>query len=457
VLNLRFHWSYGVAGVAVVFCVLLSGLWHLYSPTPPSVTIHWNTVHQTIDGFGASATGYVGKFTPERADQFFDKKTGLGLSLLRLNVIPDTADSDCGCVSNDAPYQCVAGKQSQILTGDLLVAQLAMARGVHIVASPWSPPGQMKSTGKFCGVGQMKADPSNYLEYAERLASFPALMKANGVSIEAMSVQNEPDVENEGYDTCGWTGQQLHDFIPFLAKALSDAGFKEIKIAAPEESEWTFDKLDAVMKDPAVAEKVGLVFGHGYRTAKPSGLPETGGRHVWQTEVSDFTKFDGSMADGLKWAQHIHEYMTIGTNAWMFWSLDCREKFYSKENNMCLTDRGGHFAKRAYVLGQYAKFVRPGWQRIGVANQGNLLVTAYKGPEQAFAIVVVNTGTRAVRNQTFVLNGVTSQQALAEPWITSSAASLERRSAVPLTANGTVLTYTIPAQSVVTFEGRAAD
>jgi glucuronoarabinoxylan endo-1,4-beta-xylanase len=418
------------------------------------VVVHWETVHQTIDGFGASATGYSGMFTDGQADRFFDPQKGLGLSLLRLNAIPTTVPDDCYCVSNSPGYSCVKGEKSQVLAGDLRVAQLAKERGARIFASPWSPPAEMKSSGKFCGVGSMKSDPALYANYAERLADYHRLLKANGILLEALSIQNEPDIENDGYDTCRWTGQQIHDFIPYLAEALERNGANDVKIAAPEESEWTFDLLSATAKDAAVFEKVGLILGHGYHSVKPSGLPETNGQHVWQTETSEFTKFDGSMTDGLKWAQSIHEYLTIGANAWMFWSLDCGEQFYNQANNMCLTDQRSRLAKRAFVLGQYAKFVRPGWQRIGVSNQGGLLITAYKSPENKFAIVVVNGTAKDARDQEFRLLGMASHSAI-EPWITSASSSLERRSPLTLNATTTSFSFTIPAESVVTFVGRA--
>ncbi len=443
-----------LVGVALlVAATLLTGLWRFHARPQESVVIHWNTTHQTIDGLGASATGYIGAFTREKADQFFDEKTGLGLSLLRLAIVPDTVNEDCGCVSNNSPFKCVAGSKSQILSGDLQIAQLAAARGVRLIASPWSPPAEMKTSGTFCGVGSMKGNPENYAEYASHLASFPALLKANGIALDAISIQNEPDLENDKYDTCRWTGQQIHDFIPYLYEALNAAGFETIKIAAPEESEWTFDLLDPAMKDTAVAGKIGLIMGHAYRAERPSGLPDVGGRHVWQTEASGSDRFDGGMKDGLQWARYIHNYMTIGTNAWMYWSLDCSEQFYNKKNNMCLTDERGRLAKRAYVLGQYAKFVRPGWQRIGVTNRGSLLVTAYKGPENKFAIVAVNNGEWEVRNQTFELRGVTGLHPRVAPWITSTSLSLQKQPEIPLPPDGTEFAYTIPAASVVTFEG----
>lgn len=76
------------------------------------------------------------------------------------------------------------------------------------------------------------------------------------------------------------------------------------------------------------------------------------------------------MTDAITWAQYIHNYMTVGVNAWMYWMLDCVPKYFNQSNNMCLTDQKSNFAKRAYVFGQYAKFIRPGWRRVGVRNRG---------------------------------------------------------------------------------------
>jgi glucuronoarabinoxylan endo-1,4-beta-xylanase len=444
---------YAGASLLLLGGIFLVFAWTRWRPVA-QITIDWNATHQTIDGFGASATGYNDTFTPVEADRFFSVTTGLGLSLLRIRVIPDTIDADCGCVSNSTPYSCVVGPKTQIVSGDLQIAKLAAARGVRLFAAAWSPPGAMKSSGGYCTKGSMNGTLANYTTYADTLASFPDLLKTNGISIYAMSMQNEPNIENANYDTCTWTAQQVHDFIPYLSSALSASGFGGIKIALPEESGWTFDLMNKSMEDPLVVSHVGLVMGHAYGVQRPASIPSTNGRHVWQTEVSNNYRYDGKMSDAVGWARSIHNYLSIGANAWMYWSLDCGPTYYNHDDNECLTDQHGNFAKRAYVLGQYAKFIRPGWQRIDVRNDGRLLVTAYKGPEKEFAIVVVNGSRWAVRNQSFGLNGIASQRSRVTPWLTSASASLSVRPPVSLTSNGTAFAYTIPARSVVTFRGQ---
>jgi glucuronoarabinoxylan endo-1,4-beta-xylanase len=419
-----------------------------------AITINWNSTYQTIDGFGASATGYTGSFSAAKADKFFEPVTGLGLSLLRLSIVPDTVNEDCTCEANSAPSTCVAGSKSQIVAGDLQVAQLAVARGVSILAAPWSPPPAMKSSRTFCAGGSLIGNSFNYAAYAAALASFPALLEANRVSISALSIQNEPDVTNDGYNTCTWTAQQIHDFIPYLSSALGAAGFGSIKIAIPEESNWGFELMKTAIEDPRVAQDVKLIFGHAYGVDNPSNIPSTNGRHVWQTEVGDSSTFDGGMTNAMKWAVNIHNYMSIGANAWMYWNLDCGVTYFNHDINMCLTDNKSNLAKRAYVLGQYSKFIRPGWRRIEATNSGSLLVTAYKGPADDFAIVVINTSPWIARHPSFNLNRTVSQRFKITPWITSTSFSLSPQPAIFSAVDGTTFAYTIPPNSVVTFQGR---
>jgi glucuronoarabinoxylan endo-1,4-beta-xylanase len=418
-------------------------------PVDP-IVVNWNSPHQIIDGFGASATGYVESLSQQQAEQFFSPEKGLGLSLLRIRPIADTLDEDCGCVANAEPYKCVQNPASQIVAGDLQVAKLASSYGVKLIATPWSPPAAMKSSGKYCGGGKFIDTAENRSRYAGQLMDFVSLLRSHKLSIEALSIQNEPDVENN-YDTCRWTDRQIHDFIPVLNKALSDSGNSNVKIAAPEQSIWSFDLMSASMKDPAIAPMIGIVYAHAYESENPSGLPAVGNRHVWQTEASSPKRYDGGMTDALAWARSIHNYMTIGVNAWMYWSLDCGKKHFHQDTNMCLSGADEKLAKRAYVLGQFAKFVRPGWQRVGVLNKGSLLVTAFKSPLGRLAIVVINPGDSPARQQSFVVNGVSQDRFKIVPWITSDSQSLEAQAPIPLEEGHSAFTATVPGHSVVTF------
>jgi len=422
--------------------------------TPSPVTVNWNTPEQTIDGFGGAAADFTSALPNNLADFFFTTSSGIGLSILRTQIMPDLADCQALATNAGAPtsYCITVASGATSLTGEPLVAQQAVARGItYVWSSSWSPPSSMKSNGVFYQGGNFIGTPSNYTAYAAALASYPAFMAGYGVPIHAISPQNEPDI-SQTYPSALWTAQQFHDFIPYLYSALQTAGSGSVQIGFPENSAWSsnYDGFAATaMNDPSVATDVGIMAQHGY--AGDTNIPvSTYGKHLWITEdSSQSSTYDGSMTDALSWARIIHNYLTVANaNAFVWWFLSDMPGNGNGTDNAALTDINGNIPLRAYVTGNWSKFVRPGWNRVGVTNNGPLLVSAFEGPTGGTAIVVVNTGA-GVNNQVF--NVSTTMGTSVVPWVTSSTQNLQSQANVSVSSGS--FTYTIPANSVVTFAG----
>ena len=401
------------------------GVWLFTEFRGQHVVINWTELHQEIDGFGASSGSdmpELNAITEPRADMFFDPVKGIGLSLLRTQIQPD-------------------GSSLEIVT-----AQKAAARGAKVWAAPWTPPANYKTNGTREKGGYLIA--SNYPGWASSLAGYVKLMQSKGVAIYALSVQNEPDV-SQTYDSCLYTAQNIHDFVPYLYSAFQSTGGVDTKIMIAEQSQWAFDLTDTAMADPSVAEHVGILAAHDYGNQKI--LAHNAGKiHLWETEVSGAPtnrKFDGSIRDGLKWASKIHQFLTVANvNAWHWWTLMTDE-----DDNGGLTDMHGSPAKRMYILGNWSKFVRPGWHRIGANFSASIQVSAFKDPEsRAFAIVAINTNRFPIA-QTVSLQGFSTDSII--PWVTSNNLSLAPQ--VPVAVNGSKFTYRLPASSVTTFTGTA--
>jgi glucuronoarabinoxylan endo-1,4-beta-xylanase len=404
-------------------------------------TINWNDVRQTIDGFGASSADFLLPLTPAQADFFFTTK-GIGLSILRTQIIPDRATCDAefrkgGCSESNG----------QILNGELETAKLAAVRGAIVFSTPWSPPGAFKNNGSFKNGGSLLS--SHYADWAKDIAGYVTMMADNGVPLYAVSVQNEPNMTVD-YGSCRYTAREIHDFVPYLYSALHSAGVGSTKIMIGEQSAWAFDLSSTAMADPKVESEVGILAAHGY--AGQIQPLQTGRTRLWQTEASSGSPtYESSMVDGMGWALKIHEYLAVANvNAWLWWFLTNMPSQGEGKDNSALTDFWGNFPKRAYVTGQWSKFIRPGWSRIGVSDYyGPLRITAFKDPEhQSFAIVAVNPGGSDVL-QTFVLNGVAPRSVT--PWITSEQLSLVPQTPVPVKEGRFV--YALPASSVTTFSG----
>lgn len=431
----------------IVLLLLLVPMVFVQTEFSRVAVIRANEADQVIDGFGGSCADFYEPLSPEMADFFFTP-SGIGLSLLRIQVVPSLAD--CRSYFGRTGGNCVKVESgATVLKGELAVAQQAIARGVTVWSTPWSPPASMKSNGSFINGGKLL--PNYYSGWAQSMADFVSLLKSNGVSLYAISVQNEPDLTTD-YGSATFSSQELHDFVPYLHSALRSKGVEETKIMISEASGWNFRLTWASMSDPGVAGDVGILAAHGYGSTSMVA-PASFGKHVWQTEdSSESGTYDGGMTDALSWATKIHMYLALTqVNAWHWWFLSDGIKYGNGTDNAALTDINLNYPKRAYVTGQWSKFVRPGWHRIGVSYSGPLQITAFKSADDnSFAIAVVNPGNTVIR-QTYVLDDI--QAKFVNPWATSSTLSLAPLRRVSVV--GSTFTYEMPAQSVVTFTGTA--
>jgi glucuronoarabinoxylan endo-1,4-beta-xylanase len=411
--------------------------------------LDWEEVHQRIDGFGASSA-WRSQWTSTQADMFFSTNcgtglarngstfpfSGIGLSLLRTRIAPGAT------------------------TVEQSIMQMAQARGARVWSAPWSPQTTFK-TANASGVlsvngGGFNGTPANYQAYANQLAGYVAAMKSSyGVDLYALSVQNEPDFNTTNYESCVWTGQQIHDFVPYLSAALTASNVGATRIMIPESENWNASSLyTTAMNDASVAPLVGIIANHNYVAdnsvgdqAPPAALP-TYGKALWETEVAKLSGDDSSINDGLYWAGRVHRFLTgPEANAWHYWWLIA---YGSGNGGLC--DTNDVPAKRMYALGNFSRFVRPGFFRIGTATTGSTWVSSYRElTNRQFAVVAINASTNAV-TQTFYLTNAAAGSVV--PWITSASSSLTAQPAVSLT-NG-AFSYLLPRESVVTFAGQAA-
>ena len=407
-------------------------------------TVNWTNVHQRIDGFGASSA-WRSTWSDAQADMFFSTNTGIGLSLLRNRIAATNSTS-----ASATPT-----------TSEWSIMQKAQARGAKVWSAPWTPASGFKSNngpngGNYLGSG---ANVTN-LNYASQLANYVYSMKITyGVNLYAISVQNEPDANVTTYEACKWTGQQIHDFTTNLYNALVAKGMGSTKIIIPESQNWSSNPTlyTTTMNDANVAPMVGIIANHNYVAnnlvgdLNPPAAVNSYGKALWETEVATLGgTFDPSITNAMYWARRLHLFLTgPEVNAWHYWWL-----ISGNADNEGLTDTSGNPAKRMYVLGQWSRFVRPGYYRIGASNTGNALISAYNDTNSGnFAIVAVNTNVSTAISQTFNLTNFTVTGSVT-PWITSSNLSLASQS--PVVVGGSSFAYTLPALSVVTFVGQGS-
>ena len=143
----------------------------------------------------------------------------------------------------------------------------------------------------------------------------------------------------------------------------------------------------------------------------------------------------------------IYAALTTGNaSAWHYWWLDQVNGNQTNEGLM----RNGVPAKRFYVVGNWSKFVRPGFTRVNLTGGPNGVdATAFLGPDGTLVLVAINTSSTAV-SFSATIQGVSP--ATLTPWTTSASANLNSGTAIKL-SNGR-FTGTLPGSSVVSFVGK---
>ncbi|HXS16814.1 MAG TPA: glycoside hydrolase family 30 beta sandwich domain-containing protein, partial [Polyangiaceae bacterium] len=207
--------------------------------------------------------------------------------------------------------------------------------------------------------------------------------------------------------------------------------------------------------DPELWSAIDMLGTHQYDSQKATPWPSdvTDKKPVWMTEMSGRKWWpeqgpSNHIENGVAVAKWIHDALTVGeASAWLWAGY-----------RSVLDDNGGLVApdgsptKRKWTLGNYSKFVRPGYKRVQV--QGNapaaLLVSAFKDSQGNLAVVVINEGSAEI-SLPFSIAGGTAPTALT-PYVTSQTDDLAEQTRL-LVADG-YFTATFPALSVTTLSGR---
>ena len=192
-------------------------------------------------------------------------------------------------------------------------------------------------------------------------------MANNGITIYAVSMQNEPDWKPD-YESCRWTAQQFHDVLSILHDTLAgDSRTANVKIILPEATHWdSLSLVSQVMSDPSNR--------HTRTSSTPTTRtaitaiadPITGltGHPIWETEHTGTDPGLGITA-GLNEAMNI--YHVIGQNqasAYHHW-------WTNAGGGAGLLGGNWQVTKLYSAMENYSKFIRPSWVMVGETDDNN--------------------------------------------------------------------------------------
>lgn len=398
----------------------------------PKVRIDNNIAYQKITGFGGFVNspqfGYNHMSTAD-IQKVWGANSVAGYNIMRL-YIPE----------NKSNWSSV-----------LATAQLAKSMGLTIFASPWTMPAEWKTNNHINAVyvdadgvqqiGYLK--PEHYMDYALYLDDFVKYLKNNGIELDYISVQNEPD-EKALYHGCIWTPDQIATFVKDYGHLIN------CKVIAPESVGFSDNYANAFLK-PEVMANFEVYAGHQYGGMQSVYKQfQNYNKQIWQTEyLINWNSSSGTAPrdfdwniDGFSFAKSVDDAMQGNINAWIHYAA---KRYYGLIGDGTYGTISGELTKRGRILQQLSKNVigktriNTTWTDEGVlkgssyiSDDGNKIVLFVYNTASTPSTVTVDlpfytiSGTKTITNATIdytVSNLVYNEQTF-RPIITVDASSV---------------------------------
>ena len=385
----------------------------------PTVMVNSRRRFQSIEGFGGAFTESAAvtwqKLGLERRAQvlrdYFDPQLGHGYALCRVHM--NSCDFSLGNYAHveTAGDVELAGfsiaRDRRALLPFIRAAQAAAGHALKLLVSPWSPPGWMKTNGEMNNGGSLL--PQCRAAWARCFVRFIEEYACEGVPVWGVSVQNEP-AATQRWDSCLFSAEEERDFVrDHLGPALAAAGLSHIRIVVWDHNrDHMVERASVVYSDPLAAR---YVWGTGFHWYGENHFDHVQLVHdAWPDKQLLFTEgcqeggpHDGSWDLGERYARSMINDLNRWTVGWIDWNLLLdRSGGPNHVGNLCSAPLLADCAQDSlayqssfFYIGHFARFVRPGAQRVlCAASREDLETTAFVNPDGSVATVVLNR-TRA--------------------------------------------------------------
>jgi glucosylceramidase len=371
--------------------------------------------YQIIDGFGYTLTGgsaqSINKLNSQKRKEllqelFGNNENSIKISYLRISI----GASDLNATPftyNDLPAGQTDVSLSQFsLSPDkddlipMLNEIIAINPHIKILATPWSPPTWMKNNNSFIG-GSLK--PEYYGVYAAYFVKYIQKMKEEGISISAITPQNEP-LHPGNNPSMFMSAQQQATFIKeYLGPAFVTANISA-KIIIYDHNCDRPDYPMSILKDPIANAFIDGSAFHLYAgdisalTTVRNAFPN---KNLYFTE--QYTGTSGTFVGDLKW--HLKNVIIGSMRNWskvaLEWNLANDANFGPHTPGGCTSCKGAITINNSdsyernvsyYIIAHASKFVPPGSVRIASTQKGNINSIAFKTPAGKKVLILENDG-----------------------------------------------------------------
>lgn len=384
--------------------------------TGTSIVVDSTQTYQTMDGFGFALTGgsaYLINRLPaaDRAsilqELFASDSTFIGASYLRISIGSSDLNAYVFSYDDINPNSTDMNLTSFDISPDtydlipVLQSILAINPNIKILGSPWSAPAWMKTNKNSIG-GSLK--PECYGVYANYFVKYLQAMKANGITLDAITVQNEPEYGGNNPSMVMSATEQAAFVKGYLGPALKAANLATRIIIFDHNCDHPNYPI-TVLNDPDARQYIDGSAFHLYGgdisalSTVHNAYPE---KNVYFTEMWVGGSSTNNFASDLKW--HMKNLIIGAPLNWsknvIEWNLASDPHYQPHTLGGCSTCLGalniGTSISRNvsyYIIAHASRFVKSGSVRIGSSVVSGLPNVAYKTPEGRKVLIVLNEGS----------------------------------------------------------------
>jgi glucosylceramidase len=382
----------------------------------PTIEIDDQKTFQTIDGFGFALTGgsaqHLAHMNPAKGaallkELFAVDGKNIGISYLRISIgssdlndhVFSYDDLPAGETDPALAKFSLAPDRTELIP--ILKKILAINPQILILGSPWSPPAWMKTNNDAKG-GKLKTE--YYPAYANYFVKYIQGMKAEGISIDAITIQNEP-LNDKNTPSMVMQAEEQAQFIKdHLGPAFKAAGLRS-KIILYDHNCDVPEYATSILNDPLANP---YVDGSGFHLYGGEIEAMSGVHNAFPQKNLYFTEFmaaEPTESTRISIAKPVTGTFIGALQNWsrnvLLWNLAANSKFEPHTDNggcgICqgaVTIDGNEVTRNLayYAMAHFSKFVRPGSVRIASNSSAALPNVAFKTPDGKTVLIVVNGG-----------------------------------------------------------------
>ena len=388
----------------------------------PDIIVDTSQTYQTVDGFGFSLTDASASLISDLPSSlqndllkelFGSDSNSISISYLRVSIgASDLSASaytydDMPSGKTDINLQNFSLRRDQSKVIPVLKSVLAINPNIKILGSPWTPPTWMKSNNNSVGGSLLQ---QYYSVYAQYFVKYIQAMKAEGITMDAITVQNEPLYGGNNPSMLMSAAEQTNFIKNYLGPAFQAASINTKIIVYDHNADrpdYPLTILDNATARQYVDGSAFHLYG-GDISALSTVHDSYPSKNIYFTE--QYTSSTGDFAGDLKW--HLKNVIIGSMRNWsrnaLEWNLANDPYFSIHTPGGCsdckgaLTIISGYTRNVSYyIIAHASKFVPPGSYRIASNNTGSLYNVAFKRPDGKKALIVENDGSSS---QTFNIN-----------------------------------------------------